>query len=197
MKLLEKQKELKSRLKEQGTVVKALPVKNESNFPSLTVVVQNENRFIQTDAEKEKKSPELIKATIVNKVVTSKPAVLSPNTSLAKKVLVKNAMDSLILAKVVSEPAPSSDSNATATATAVTVKPTVAPSAQAVSSVEGEQKPNNVTESISESESMKPSTMSLEMFAKKTPKIKASILANYVKRYTSHGFVVFFYSQNA
>lgn len=41
-----------------------------------------------------------------------------------------------------------------------------------------------------------PTPMTLAMFAKKTPKVKASLLANYIKRYNSHGFVIMSFSQS-
>lgn len=187
MKLLEKQKEQKSRLKEQS--LNALPPKTESNFPSLTVVIQNDSRFIQTETDTDKKSSELIKAPIVTtKVATNKTSNSSPNTSLAKKVLVKNAIDSLISTKIANESAQTIESAANGSAfKSIT---TTAASVQAISS---EQKVNNGTETKDETESK--TSISLEIFAKKTPKFKASILANYVKKYNSHGYVFFFHNE--
>ncbi|XP_055313430.1 uncharacterized protein LOC129574883 [Sitodiplosis mosellana] len=171
MKLLEKQKEQKSRVKNQATVAaKPLPAKPETNFPNLTVVVQNENRFIQTnkstEVEVDKNVTEVIKAPLVTKVPSNKiVGTNTSNTSLAKKVLVKNAM-----------------AQATDAVKVAAVKAAVATPVQ----VSSEQPLNSVADSNAITES-KPASMTLAMFAKKTPKIKASLLANYIKRYKNHG----------
>lgn len=186
MKLLEKQKEQKSRLKNQTTVIaannviKLLPTKPESNFPNLTVVIQNENRFIQTnkpsETENEKKLAEVVKSLPVTKVPVNKVLVTTTNISLAKKVLVKNAMAQATDAVKVG-------------AAAVPVKPLLAKPAPDSSPVPGEQSLNNTPET-NDTEDSKPTSMTLAMFAKKTPKVKASLLANYIKRYKTHGFVI-------
>lgn len=168
MKLLEKQKEQKSRLNMQQPVAKVnstQSAKNESNFPSLTVVVQNDNRFIQTnksmDMENDAKVDELPKMPLALKTQMSKiPSTIS-NTSLAKKVLMKNAM------------AQATDSSLKSSSSSP-VKAT-------------EQSTNNEKNLTNET---KPLSMTLEMFSKKTPKAKATMLANYVKRYKNHGFVL-------
>lgn len=194
MKLLEKQKEQKSRLKKQTTVIaanngaKLLPVKPESNFPNLTVVIQNENRFIQTnkpsEVENEKKVTEVVKSPPVTKVPANKVLITTTNISLAKKVLVKNAMAQATDAVKAGVAA------SAAVAVAVSVKPLLAKPAQDSSTVPGEQSLNNATESNDTEEETKPASMTLAMFAKKTPKVKASLLANYIKRYKTHGFVI-------
>lgn len=185
MKLLEKQKEQKSRLKNQtiaiapNNAIKVLPAKPESNFPNLTVVIQNENRFIQTnkpsEVENEKKVTEVVKSIPLAKVPSNKILVTTTNISLAKKVLVKNAM------------AQATDAVKAGATTAV--KPHLAKPTPDSSSVPDEQSLNNTSES-NDTEDSKPTSMTLAMFAKKTPKVKASLLANYIKRYKTHGFVI-------
>lgn len=178
MKLLEKQKEQKSRIKNQMTVATLQP-KSESKFPNLTVVLQNENRSIQTnkasEIENDNKVTELPKTPFVTKVPANKiVGATTTNTSLAKKVLVKNAM------------AKTTDSVKVAVA-----KPTVAPPVQVAS-----ERPLKIAAVSSVTTESKPTSMTLAMFAKKTPKVKASLLANYIKRYNSHGFVIMSFLQS-
>lgn len=190
MKMLEKQKEQKSRQgkpeETPSTALKPQPPKAESNFSNLTVVVQNENRIIQTtksaDTDVEMKSTEPIKTTTINKVPINKTPLSMLNTSLAKRVLVKNAID------ILNTPKPSSDSSAKS---AVVKTPISAPSASVLPSVQSKQTPANaVSEPTADSKS---TSMSLAAFAKKTPKVRASVLANYVKRYRNHGCVSIFF----
>lgn len=179
MKLLEKQKEQKSRMKNQMTVATLQP-KSESKFPNLRVVLQNENRSIQTNKaskiENDNRVTELPKAPLFTKVPSNKivAAATTTNTSLAKKVLVKNAM------------AKTTDSVKMAVA-----KPTVATPVQVTS--EGASK---IAADSSVTTESKTTSMTLAMFAKKTPKVKASLLANYIKRYNSHGFVTMSFLQS-
>lgn len=171
MKQLEKQKEQKSRLQKETTAnTQSLPApaKTESNYPSLTVVIQNENRFIQTikptEVENDTKA-EVAKIPLVTKLPTNKPVVTSSNTSLAKKVLVKNAM-----------------AQATDVAKLAAVKPAIQ-----TAPVSAEQSENKGTaDATAES---KPALMTLAMFEKKTPKARAALFANYIKKYKNHGFV--------
>lgn len=193
MKQLEKQKEQKSRLKQQQqtgtTVTKIVPIKSDANFPSLTVVVQNENRFIQTkgsDVVGDKKIGDSIKIANGNKTnpsQTSKTVLPASNTSLAKRVLMKNAMDSLVSSKVTSELTQASDRKGSAATDAATVPPHVLPS------VQGEQPSSSASEENPTTDTKSTTTMTLATLVKKTPKVKATVLANYVKRYRNHGFV--------
>lgn len=180
MKLLEKQKEQKSRLKneEQPTLptthAKPVPPAVENSFQSFTVVVQNENRIIQPNKalpmdNSDKKPSDLMK-------VVNKSPLTTSNVSLAKKVLVKNAMDSLNTSKVTNELEHSTDNNEKSE---VKIEPTPTPT-------------QTITTASVDKESgakAKPTAMSLAMFAKKTPKVRATVLANYVKRYHNQGFV--------
>lgn len=199
MKQLEKQKEQKSRLKQQqqtgSTVAKIVPIKTDANFSTLTVVVQNENRFIQTkgsDAESDKNANDTIKISNGNKMnqcQTNKPILPTPNKSLAKRVLVKNAMDSLVSSKASNELTQASDpkipaaKDATATAAAAASAP-----AHVLPSVHGEQSSSSASEDKSTTDT-KSTTMTLATLAKTEPKVQASVFATYVKRYRNHGFV--------
>lgn len=194
MKLLEKQKEQKSRLATKAS-------KNGSNFPSLTVIVQNENRFIQpnnpNDTDCDKNASEPIKPLVV-KVATTKPLTPITNTSLAKKVLVKNAIDTLVSTRVNIELKQDASSSTQIPA----VKPAVTVPIQVLSPVQSVEQPSSSANETKPSISTisKPTSMSLADFAKATPKIRASMLANYVKRYKTHGFVLVFtfkYSRNS
>lgn len=180
MKLLEKQKEQKSRLKNEhqqpalatALVTTVLPAAVESSFPSLTVVIQNENRIIQTnkappviDDNGDKKPLELMKA------VNAKSSLTASNVSLAKQVLVKNAMDSLNTPTVTNDLKRSTDNNEKADVKNE-LTPTPTPTIASASGAKA-----------------KPTAMSLATFAKKTPKVRATVLANYVKKYRNQGFV--------
>lgn len=194
MKLLEKQKEQKSRQSNDTStpsVLKTITPKTKANFSSLKVTVQNENRFIQTEKTSDSDNGGMETAsdtskisTAINKVPTTKTLTpTSTNTSLAKRVLVKNAIDSLISTKVADDE------------TKVDVKvekepaakPAIAASVQ--TSVTNEQPSNSASENNGTAET-KPAPLSLEMFAKKPAKVKASVLANYVNKYRSHGYVL-------
>lgn len=173
MKLLEKQKEQKSRLKIQQqptlpTHANAVPTAVESNFASLTVVVQNESRIIQTNKavpmdDTDKKPSDVMK-------IANKNTSTALNVSLAKKVLVKNAMDSLNTPKV-----------------------TISTDNDEKLEMKNEPKPTQTITTASGDREIgakaKPTAMSLAMFAKKTPKVRATVLANYVKKYRNQGFV--------
>lgn len=192
MKLLEKQKEQKSRQSNDTStlsVLKTATAKTKANFSSIKVIVQNENRFIQTEKTSDsdnggmETSSDTSKiSTVINKVPTTKTLTPTSNTSLAKRVLVKNAIDSLISTKVADDE------------TKVDVKvekepaakPAIAASVQ--TSVTNEQPSNSASENNGNAET-KPAPLSLEMFAKKPAKVKASVLANYVNKYRSHGYV--------
>lgn len=167
MKLLEKQKEQKSRQKIEQPQAK-LPLAKEmpTAVENFTVVVQNESRIIQTSAalpmdDGDKKPSDLIK------VVNKNPLSVASNASLARKVLVKNAMDSLNTPKVTDELNRSTDNK---------------------QQLEVKSEPTAADDKESGTKA-KPTVMSLAMFAKKTPKLRATILANYVKKYRSQGFV--------
>lgn len=167
MKLLEKQKEQKSRQKIEQPQAK-LPLAKEmpTAVENFTVVVQNESRIIQTSAalpmdDGDKKPSDLIK------VVNKNPLSVASNASLARKVLVKNAMDSLNTPKVTDELNRSTDNK---------------------EQLEVKSEPTAADDKESGTKA-KPTVMSLAMFAKKTPKLRATILANYVKKYRSQGFV--------
>lgn len=193
MKLLEKQKEQKSRQSNDTStpsVLKTTTAKTKANFSSIKVIVQNENRFIQTEKTSdsdnggtETTSDTSKISTAINKVPATKTLTPTSNTSLAKRVLVKNAIDSLISTKVADDE------------TKVDVKvekepaakPAIAASVQ--TSVTNEQPSNSASENNGNAET-KPAPLSLEMFAKKPAKVKASVLANYVNKYRSHGYVV-------
>lgn len=192
MKLLEKQKEQKSRQSNDTStpsVLKTATAKTKANFSSIKVIVQNENRFIQTEKTSDSDNGGMETAsdtskisTVINKVPTTKTLTPTSNTSLAKRVLVKNAIDSLISTKVADDE------------TKVDVKvekepaakPAIAASVQ--TSVTNEQPSNSASENNGNAET-KPAPLSLEMFAKKPAKVKASVLANYVNKYRSHGYV--------
>lgn len=164
MKLLEKQKEQKSRLKnEQSSLGQAVPATIENDFENITVVIQNENRTIQTNKPMPTDDTEKNPSNLLKSIKTP---LTASNTSLAKKVLVKNAIDSLT--------APSAPN---------TVK---LPSAAAQSKKNEPAKASDGKESVAKS---KPTAMSLAMFEKKAPKERAIVLANYVKRYHAQGFV--------
>lgn len=177
MKLLEKQKEQKSRLKiEQPQAKLSLAKEMPTAVENFTVVVRNESRIIQTSAtlpmdDGDKKPSDLVK------VVNKSTLTAASNASLAKKVLVKNAMDSLNTPKVTDELKLSTDNK---DKLEVKNEPKPTQSTQAIATVPGDK---------DSGAKAKPSVMSLEMFAKKTPKIRATILANYVKKYRSQGFV--------
>lgn len=176
MKLLEKQKEQKSRLKNEqqqpalptALVTTVPPAAAEGSFPSLTVVIQNESRIIQTN-----KAPSVIddngdkKPLELMKTVNAKSSLTASNVSLAKKVLVKNAMDSLNTPTVTNDLKRSTDNNEKED---VKNEPTPTPASALGAKA-------------------KPTAMSLAMFAKKTPKVRATVLANYVKKYRNQGFV--------
>lgn len=193
MKLLEKQKEQKSRLINEKTtpaVLKIIPPQAEANFTSLTVIVQNENRIIQTKKASETDSGLAISTTSdtskilnVNKLPTSKTPATTTNTSLAKRVLVKNAIESLVSSKV---PIDEIQNDAECGKVPAAAKPVITAATQA--SVEDQQPSNSASENKADTET-KSAPLSLEAFAKKSPKIKASVLANYVKKYRSHGLV--------
>lgn len=171
MKLLEKQKEQKSRQKVEQqqptvptTVAKPVPAAVE-NF---TVVVQNENRIIQMVDDSEKKPCDL------TKVINKSSLTAASNASLARKVLVKNAIDSLSTSKVTTESMRRTDNTEK-----LEVKNEPAQT-QAMPTGSGDKESGAKA---------KPTAMSLAMFAKKTPKVRATILANYVKKYRNQGFV--------
>lgn len=194
--MLEKQKEeKKTRLsKQEETVSTVTTLKSEPNFPNLTVVVKNENRIIQTgkklDGENDKVSTEsaqTAKILNVNKLPTNKTQLSTSNTSLAKRVLVKNAMDILSVPKSMIESTQQPESNAKVATVKISLTAQSAPvptNEQTISSAVT----NPVTIDTANVDS-KPTSMSLAAFAKKTPKVRASVLANYVKRFRSHGFV--------
>lgn len=175
MKLLEKQKEQKSRLKNQQhqPSTDIVPAAVEGN---LTVIVQNENRIIQTN--KALSMDDSCKNTLdVTKIVndsthqsSNKSPLTASNTSLVKRVLVKNAIVSSNTPKVTNESKPAITS---ATST-LTIKPGQNEPASTIVAASGGKE---------STPKAKPTAMSLAMFAKKTPKIRASLLANYVKRY--------------
>lgn len=184
MKLLEKQKEQKSRMKKQtiDSTPESLPVKPDSNYPKLTVVIQNENRFIQTNKavaeENDAKPIEEIKVPAVTKVLTNKLLSTTSNTSLAKKVLVKNAM-----------------AQATDIPKLSVIKSTNVTPAIALSPVTGEQSLNSAADSQSTTTTTtesKPISTTLAIIEKKSPKDRASLLANYIKKYQNHGCVIFY-----
>lgn len=85
------------KLQPPKTIVNASKTQAELNYPSLTVVVQNDNRIIKTNKSSEtqnvtvKPVADAITDITPTAVKVSTPKV-SPKTSLAKKVLVKNAM---------------------------------------------------------------------------------------------------------
>lgn len=192
MKLLEKQKEQKSRQSNDTStpsVLKTATAKTKANFSSIKVIVQNENRFIQTEKTSDSDNGGMETAsdtskisTVINKVPTTKTLTPTSNTSLAKRVLVKNAIDSLISTKVADDET-KVDVKVEKEPTA---KPAIAASVQ--TSVTNEQPSNSASENNGNSET-KPAPLSLEMFAKKPAKVKASVLANYVNKYRSHGYV--------
>lgn len=127
------------------------PAKTDVNFPKITVVLQNEGRFVQTHSaagESDKNANDAVK-------IVSSPA---SNTSLAKRVLVKNAIETL-------------NSNVT--------------SEKIASAPANEAEAANSTQTADS----KSTSASLAMFVKKTPKVRASIFANYEKRYRNHGLV--------
>lgn len=192
MKLLEKQKEQKSRQSNDTStpsVLKTATAKTKANFSSIKVIVQNENRFIQTEKTSDSDNGGMETAsdtskisTVINKVPTTKTLTPTSNTSLAKRVLVKNAIDSLISTKVADDET-KVDVKVEKEPTA---KPAIAASVQ--TSVTNEQPSNSASENNGNAET-KPAPLSLEMFAKKPAKVKASVLANYVNKYRSHGYV--------
>lgn len=197
MKMLEKQKgEKKTRLsKQEQTISKATTLQSDANFPNLTVVVKNENRIIQPTGKKldglsEKtttESSQSAKTLNVNKLPTNKTPLSTLNTSLAKRVLVKNAMDSLSVPKSMSELTQPSESIAKVATVKTSITVQSAP-VQANEQTINSAVTNQVAINTSSADS-KPTSMSLAAFAKKTPKVRASVLANYVKRFRSHGFV--------
>ncbi|XP_031630550.1 uncharacterized protein LOC116345385 [Contarinia nasturtii] len=175
IKLLEKQKDQKSRKRQTSITSVNVPTsKPESNFPSLTVVVQNDNRFIQTNKTSEledvTKSPvEVIKIPTVIKVSTTKTPTV---TSLAKKVLVKNAM------------AQATDANAkistvkSAATTSTTPMQIATPPEQTVASTSAD---------IVLTTQSKPVPSTGNTITKKAPTMTATTLANYVVRYKNYG----------
>lgn len=165
MKLLEKQKEQKSRIKSE-TASLTLQPKSESKCPNIPVAVSIQNNKAP-EIEYDNKVMESPKPPLITKVPSNKiVGATTTNTSLAKKVLVKNAM---IKTK---------DSVKVAAA-----KPPVAAPEQVAS----ERKFKTASDSIVTS---KLTSMTLATFAKNTPKVKVSVLANYIKRYNSQGFVI-------
>lgn len=177
MKLLEKQKEQKSRLKIDQPQVK-LSTTHAKPVENFTVVVQNENRTIQTSTavpmdDGDKNPLDLVK------VVNKSSLTVASNASLAKKVLEKNAMDSLNTPTVTDEPKRSTD-NEEKLGVNNEPKLTLTTPTQATTTVPDDKESGAKA---------KPTAMSLAMFAKKTPKVRATILANYVKKYRNQGFV--------
>lgn len=192
MKLLEKQKEQKSRLKSQepsSALPAAVPAPVESNFENLTVVIQNENRTIQTNkalptVDDTDKNPSQVLKVANNAVASAsnKSPSIASNTSLAKKVLVKNAIDSLNTPKVTD--------NSKHPAHDIAKLASVKPSNAALATQPKKTAPAPAsTDGKETTAKAKPIVMSLAMFAKKTAKERAIVLANYVKRYRTQGFV--------
>lgn len=170
MKLLEKQKEQKSRTTESQSpqTVQVPPAKTDVNFPSLTVIVQND-RFVQN--EKNPMAIDKPKILLNQSKTTTNSSV---NKSLAKHVLVKNTIENLI----------SEEAKLAAKAEAKEI------TTNALLSVQIEQKTNSAT-SENLTEETTSTSISIAMLAKKTPKVKATVLANYEKRYHNHGYVHF------
>lgn len=194
MKILEKQKEeRKSRVKQQEQIVPILStVKPDPNVPNVTVVVKNENRIIQIGkklddgGDRDKvltESSQLLKPLNVNKIATKPPSSTS-NTSLAKRVLVKNAMDSLTTTKPETSQL-SSKLNVKAPAMKLNqILPSVQSNAKQTENTNAEPV---ITCEVSTTDTKKATTAALAAFAKKTPKVRASLLANWVKKYRNHG----------
>lgn len=165
MKQLEKQKEQKSRLV-QPTVNSVKINASLEALPLLKVVVQNENRFIQTANDVTAESKE--KITVIKTTV---------NNTLAKQVLVKNTINSLVSVA----PSPnkgatvSHQSDAKPSATSINkTNPSLLSSVQKT-----EQLPNNQPEDVQPTST----SISIAALAKKPPKFQASVLLNYVKRF--------------
>lgn len=184
MKQLEKQKEQKSRsVQPTPSSTIAIQTANQSAevaLPSLTVVVQNENRFIQTNnISTTTESEKISKATTTN--VKNIIKITSGNNTLAKQVLVKNTVNSLVskqttiaMNQIDTKSIPvkvlSNSGNE------ALLSPTV-PSEHSSS-----KQPDNDEQSVQSHST----SVSIATLAKKTPKVQASVLANYVKRFRTH-----------
>lgn len=199
MKLLEKQKEQKSRSTDQQPQqppspspspspkpVTAESSANEVPSPTLTITLKNE-RCPQTD-KSPNSGPE--KSKILHKLPTT---MISTRNSLAKQVLVKNTIENLICeeAKLASGSTALAKDAKMVNIVKVTTKP--ASAIQVLSSVPSEQQTNNLMETSEtgmETSSEPNPSISIAVLAKRTPKIQATVLANYEKRYRDHGFVL-------
>lgn len=189
MKLLEKQKEQKSRTtkttstNQPSSATKPNPVKPKTNFPELTVVLLND-RCTQDD--KDTASIMETQKTLVQSMIKT-PAIPSTNSnSLAKHVLVKNTIENLISeeAKLAASTKSKEIIDTTATVTQISK---ITPE---LSSVQKKQPANNSTECESTKKPAILSSISIADLATKPPKVQATVLANYEKRYRTHELVV-------
>lgn len=188
MKLLEKQKEQKSRTPKttpanQSQTQQASSSATNNNFPELTVVLLND-RYTQSDKDTAsivEKQKTLIQSTIKSPVMSS-----TNNNSLAKRVLVKNTIENLI-SEEVKLAASTSSKEITEMAPTITQ---ISQKSLEMPSVQKEQPANNLTESESPKKSVTSSSISFSDLANKTSKVQTTVLANYEKRYRTHELVV-------
>lgn len=198
MKLLEKQKEQKSQTAKTTTATQPQAqqlsslattpslAKPNAKFPELRVVLRND-RCTQSDKDTVSTAVDTKKTLFQSTIKTPALPSTNSNNSLAKHVLVKNTIENLISEEVKLAAAASSKEVAETTATVIQISnPTLE-----LSTVQKEQPVNN---NATESESLKkPATstsISIADLANKTPKVQATVLANYEKRYRTHELVV-------
>lgn len=197
MKLLEKQKEQKSRTTKitpanqsqaqnaSPSATNPNPIEPKTNFPELTVVLLNDrctqsNRDIISNKETQKS---LIQSTIKSPALSS-----TINNSLAKQVLVRNTIENLISEEVkLAASTSSKDINETTAAITQIAKATLDSS-----SVQKEQPLNNASKSECPKKPAILSSISIADLSTKAPKVQATVLANYEKRYHTHELVIIY-----